>query len=31
LAYFGEPGIPATEQDIPLEYFAKALRWLAAY
>jgi dienelactone hydrolase len=30
LAYFGEPGIPATEQDIPLEYFAKALRWLAA-
>jgi hypothetical protein len=30
LAYFGEPGIPATEQNIPLEYFARALRWLTA-
>lgn len=30
LAYFGEPGIPSTEQNIPLEYFAKSLRWLAA-
>lgn len=29
LAYFDEPGIPATEQNIPLEYFARALRWLA--
>ena len=30
LAYFGEPGIPATEQNIPLEYFERALKWLAA-
>ncbi len=30
LAYFGEPGIPATEQNIPLEYFERALTWLAA-
>jgi dienelactone hydrolase len=30
LAYFAEPGIPATLQNIPLEYFAKALRYLAA-
>jgi dienelactone hydrolase len=29
IAYFGEPGLPATLQDIPLEYFAGALRWLA--
>ena len=29
LAYFGEPGIPATEQNIPLEYFERALKWLA--
>jgi dienelactone hydrolase len=28
LAYFGEPGLPATLKDIPLEYFARALRWL---
>ena len=28
LAYFGEPGLPATLRDIPLEYFARALRWL---
>jgi dienelactone hydrolase len=28
LAYFGEPGLPQTEQGISLEYFAKALRWL---
>jgi dienelactone hydrolase len=30
LAYFAEPGIPATLQNIPLEYFAKALRYLVA-
>jgi dienelactone hydrolase len=30
LAYFKEPGLPRTLKDIPLEYFAKALRWLAA-
>jgi pimeloyl-ACP methyl ester carboxylesterase len=30
LAYFKEPGLPQTPKDIPLEYFAKALRWLAA-
>ncbi len=29
IAYFGEPGLPATLTDIPLEYFARALRWLA--
>jgi dienelactone hydrolase len=30
LAYFAEPGLPATLSNIPLEYFAKALQWLAA-
>jgi dienelactone hydrolase len=30
IAYFGEPGLPAHLQKIPLEYFATALRWLAA-
>jgi dienelactone hydrolase len=30
LAYFKEPGLPQTLKDVPLEYFAKALRWLAA-
>ncbi len=30
LAYFAEPGLPDTEQNIPLEYFVKALTWLAA-
>jgi dienelactone hydrolase len=29
LGYFKEPGLPKTLKDIPLEYFAKALRWLA--
>ena len=29
LAYFGVPGVPSTLTDIPLEYFATALRWLA--
>jgi dienelactone hydrolase len=30
LAYFNEPGLPAHLQNIPLEYFANALRWLGA-
>jgi dienelactone hydrolase len=30
LSYFKDPGLPKTLKDIPLEYFAKALRWLAA-
>ena len=30
LAYFNEPGLPKTLKEIPLEYFAKALRWLGA-
>jgi dienelactone hydrolase len=30
LAYFNEPGLPRTLEDIPLEYFERALRWLAA-
>ena len=29
IAYFDEPGLPAALHDIPLEYFARALRWLA--
>ena len=29
VAYFAEPGLPPTLSGIPLEYFAKALRWLA--
>jgi dienelactone hydrolase len=29
LAYFNEPGLPTTLKEVPLEYFAKALRWLA--
>lgn len=29
IAYFGEPGLPPGLKDIPLEYFARALRWLA--
>lgn len=29
LAYFGEPGLPGRLSRIPLEYFARALRWLA--
>lgn len=28
LAYFGEPGLPAALDRIPLEYFASAARWL---
>jgi dienelactone hydrolase len=28
LAYFRAPGLPPALADIPLEYFAKALRWL---
>jgi dienelactone hydrolase len=30
LGYFGEPGLPAHLQDIPLEYFQRALEWLAS-
>ncbi|MEV5748098.1 acyl-CoA thioesterase/bile acid-CoA:amino acid N-acyltransferase family protein [Actinoallomurus sp. NPDC052308] len=30
LAYFHDPGLPATLQNIPLEYFARAARLLAA-
>jgi dienelactone hydrolase len=30
IAYFNEPGLPGTLKDIPLEYFATALTWLAA-
>jgi dienelactone hydrolase len=29
VAYFGLPGLPSTLANIPLEYFARALRWLA--
>lgn len=29
IAYFDEPGLPSELSDIPLEYFARALRWLA--
>jgi dienelactone hydrolase len=29
VAYFKAPGLPQTLSDIPLEYFAKALTWLA--
>jgi dienelactone hydrolase len=30
LAYFGLPGLPPGLAEVPLEYFARALRWLAA-
>jgi dienelactone hydrolase len=30
LAYFKEPGLPQTLANIPLEYFTRALAWLAA-
>ncbi len=30
LAYFGDPGLPATLENVPLEYFAKAIDWLSA-
>jgi dienelactone hydrolase len=29
IAYFGESGLPSQLKDIPLEYFAGALQWLA--
>ncbi len=29
VGYFGLPGLPSTLSKIPLEYFARALRWLA--
>lgn len=28
LAYFGAPGLPATLENVPMEYFAGARRWL---
>jgi dienelactone hydrolase len=28
IAYFAAPGLPASLSDIPLEYFARSLRWL---
>jgi dienelactone hydrolase len=30
LAYFGAPGLPATLDHVPLEYFATAIAWLKA-
>jgi len=30
LAYFGDPGVPATLENVPLEYFTHAIDWLAA-
>jgi dienelactone hydrolase len=30
LAYFGDPGVPATLENVPLEYFTRAIDWLAA-
>jgi dienelactone hydrolase len=30
LAYFGAPDLPSRLERIPIEYFEKALRWLAA-
>lgn len=29
LSYFGAPGLPATAEEIPLEYFDRAIAWLA--
>ncbi len=29
LAYFGEPGLPQTLSNIPLEYFTRAIKWVA--
>jgi dienelactone hydrolase len=30
LAYFADPGVPATLENVPLEYFARAIDWLSA-
>jgi uncharacterized protein len=30
VGYFSLPGLPSALANIPLEYFARALRWLAA-
>jgi dienelactone hydrolase len=30
VAYFDEPGLPCALQNIPLEYFVRAIRWLRA-
>src|SRR4051794_23065162 len=29
LAYFGDPGVPATLENVPLEYFIHAIDWLS--
>ncbi len=29
LSYFGAPGLPATAEEIPLEYFDRAIAWVA--
>lgn len=29
LAYFGDPGLPATLENVPLEYFTRAIDWLS--
>jgi pimeloyl-ACP methyl ester carboxylesterase len=29
LAYFGEPGLPATLEGVPMEYFKRAIDWLS--
>jgi hypothetical protein len=30
LAYFGDPGLPPTLENVPLEYFTRAIDWLVA-
>jgi uncharacterized protein len=30
LAYFGDPGLPPTLENVPLEYFTRAIDWLSA-
>src|SRR4051812_1670389 len=30
LAYFGDEGVPKTLENVPLEYFTRAIDWLAA-
>lgn len=31
LAYFAAPGLPATLENVPLEYFETAMKWMAAH
>ncbi len=31
LAYFGDPGLPATLENVPLEYFTRAIDWLSTH